>query len=115
GRALLLRGDVARMVATDAASRDGLMAQAGITIGEVGSGLYQTGAFGKTLADGGTGSAERHLVDVTLANQQYFDGALRYAAAQRWDLLVLYAPNMDVAGHALVGMLDPDTPGHDPA
>ena len=115
GRALLLRGDVARLVATDAASRDGLMAQAGITVGEVGSGLYQTGAFGKTLADGGTGSAERHLVNVTLANQQYFDGALRYAAAQRWDLLVLYVPNMDVAGHALVGMLDPDTPGHDPA
>ncbi len=115
GRALLLRGDVARLVATDAASRDGLMAQAGITVGEVGSSHYQTGAFGKTLADGGTGSAERHLVDVTLANQQYFDGALRYAATQRWDLLVLYVPNMDVAGHALVGMLDPDTPGHDPA
>jgi len=114
GRALLLRGDVARLVATDADSRDGLMAQAGITVGEVGSGHYQTGAFGKTLADGGTGLAERHLVNVTLANQEYFDGALRYAATQRWDLLVLYVPNMDVAGHALVGMLDPDTPGHDP-
>ena len=54
-------------------------------------------------------------MDVTLANQQYLDGALRYTATERWDLLVLYVPNMDVAGHALVGMLDPDTPGHDPA
>ncbi|MBK5299008.1 MAG: alkaline phosphatase family protein [Vicinamibacteria bacterium] len=115
GRTLLLRGDVVRLVGTDAAARDALMAEAGITVGEVGSGYYQAGGFGRTLADGGTGAAERHLVNATLANQQYFDGALRYAARQPWDLLVLYAPNMDVAGHALVGMLDPDTPGHDPA
>ena len=115
GRAMLLRGDVVRLVGTDAAARDALAAEAGITVGEVGSGYYDAGGFGKTLANGGTGAAERHLVNATLANQQYFDGALRYAARQPWDLLVLYAPNMDVAGHALVGMLDPDTPGHDPA
>ncbi len=114
GRVLLLRGDVVRLVATDAAAREGMLAQAGVTVGEVGSGYYQSGAFGRTLADGGTGSAERHLVNATLANQQYFDGALRYAAGQRWDLLVLYVPSMDAAGHALAGMLDPDTPGHDP-
>ncbi len=113
-RALLLRGDVVRLVGTDAAARDALFAEAGITVGEVGSGYYSNGGFGKTLADGGTGAAERHLVNVTLANQRYFDGALRYAARQPWDLLVLYVPNMDVAGHALAGMLDPDTPGHDP-
>ena len=112
--ALLLRGDVVRLVGTDAARRDALLAEAGVTVGEVGSGHYQSGAFGKTLAEGGSGSAERHLVNATLANQQYFDGALRYAARQRWDLLVLYVPSMDIAGHALAGMLDPDTPGHDP-
>jgi len=114
GRALLLRGDVVRLFGTDAAGRDALAAEAGITVGEGGSSDYQTGRFGTTLAQGGTGAAERHLVNTTAANQQYFDGALRYAARQKWDLLVLYVPNMDVAGHALVGMLDPDTPGHDP-
>lgn len=114
GRVLLLRGDVVRLVGTDAASTEALKAEAGITIGEGGSGHYQAGRFGKTMADGGSGAAERHLVNSTLANQQYFDGALRYAARRPWDLLVLYAPNMDVAGHALVGMLDPDTPGYDP-
>ena len=114
GRALLLRGDVVRLMGTDTSSRDALFDAAGITVGEVGSGHYQNGGFGKTLADGGNGNAERHLVNATLANQQYFDGALRYASAQPWDLLVMYVPNMDVAGHALVGMLDPDTPGHDP-
>ena len=115
GRILALRGDVVRLMATDPAARDALMAEAGVTVGEVGSRYYAAGQFGLTLADGGTGSAERHLVDVTVANQRYFDGALRYAAGQSWDLLVLYVPSMDVAGHALVGMLDPDTPGHDPA
>jgi predicted AlkP superfamily phosphohydrolase/phosphomutase len=114
GRALLLRGDVVRLVGTDTAARDALETEAGITVGESSSSQYQNGAFGKTLADGGSGAAERHLVNAALANQQYFDGALRYAARQRWDLLVLYIPNMDVVGHALVGMLDPDTPGHDP-
>ena len=114
GRALLLQGDVVRLVGTDAAARDALLAEAGVTVGEGASGHYQSGAFGKTMAEGGAGDAERHLVNATLANQQYFDGALRYAARQRWDLLVLYVPSMDIAGHALVGMLDPDTPGHDP-
>ena len=114
GRALLLRGDVVRLVGTDAAARDALAAEAGITIGEGGSHHYQTGEFGTPMVQGGDGTAERHLVNTTLANQQYFDGAVRYAARQKWDLLILYVPNMDVAGHALVGMLDPDTPGHDP-
>lgn len=115
GRVLLLRGDVVRLAATDAAARDALLAEAGVTVGEVGSGHYQARRFGRTLADGGDGRAERHLLNVTLANQQYFDGALRYAARQRWDLLVLYVPSMDTAGHALGGMLDPDVPGYDPA
>ena len=114
GRVLLLRGDIVRLVATDDGARAALFAEAGVTVGEVGGGYYSSGAFGKTLADDGSGAAERHLVNVTLANQQYFEGALRYAAKQHWELLVLYVPNMDVAGHALGGMLDPDTPGHDP-
>ncbi len=115
GHVLALRGDVGRLAGTDAAAREALMAEAGITVGEVGAGYYSSGTFGPTLAAGGGGQAERHLVDVTVANQEYFDGGLRYAATQPWDLLVLYVPSMDAAGHALGGMLDPDTPGHDPA
>jgi predicted AlkP superfamily phosphohydrolase/phosphomutase len=114
GRVLAVRGDVVRLMASDEPSRDGLLAEAGVTLGEVASGQYQSGRYGPTLADGGDGSAERHLVTTTLANQQYFDGTLRYAARQPWDLLVLYVPTLDIAGHALAGMLDPDTPGHDP-
>lgn len=115
GRVLLVHGDVARVVGTDDAKRDDLVAEAGVTFGEAGAGHYNAGRFGPTLADDGDGRAERHLVNTTLANQQYFDGLLRYAARQQWDLLTLYVPSMDIAGHALAGMLDPDTPGHDPA
>ena len=34
--------------------------------------------------------AERRLLESASANQAYFDGALQYAAARPWDLLVLY-------------------------
>jgi predicted AlkP superfamily phosphohydrolase/phosphomutase len=115
GRVLLIRGDVVRLASTSTRARDELLADAGVTLGEGATSHYQAGRFGKPLAQGGNGSAERHLVASTLANQAYFDGALRYAARQPWDLLVTYVPNMDIAGHALAGMLDPDTPGHDPA
>lgn len=114
-KATLTHGDVTQLVSTDQAARDALLAEAGISFGESGTPHYQTGTFGKSIADGGDGTAERNLVLTTLANQDYFDGLLRYAARQQWDLLVMYVPNMDIAGHALVGMLDPDAPGHDPA
>jgi predicted AlkP superfamily phosphohydrolase/phosphomutase len=115
GRVLLQLGDVVRLVATESKARDALFAEAGVTVGEASSGFYSTGQFGKPIAEGGDGTAERHLIASTAANQEYFDGAIRYAARQPWDLLVAYVPNMDIAGHSLVGMLDPDAPGHDPA
>ena len=114
-RARLVYGDVTQLVSTDDAARDALLAEAGISFGESGSPLYSGGQFGKPIAEGGDGTAERHLVSTTLANQEYFNGVVTYAATQPWDLLVMYVPNMDIAGHALVGMLDPDTPGHDAA
>ena len=115
GRVLAVRGDVVRLMSTDEAARRALLAEAGVTLGEVASGQYSSGRYGASLAEGGDGAAERHLVTATLANQQYFDGLLHSAARQPWDLLVLYVPTMDIAGHALAGMLDPDTPGHDAA
>ncbi len=115
GRVLLLRGDVSQVHTTHPEQLAPFLAEAGITFGEIGAGHYTAGRFGPTLAEGGSGDAERRLVSATHANQEYFDGGLRYAARQPWDLLLLYVPNLDVAGHALVGMLDPDTPGHDAA
>jgi predicted AlkP superfamily phosphohydrolase/phosphomutase len=111
----LTHGDVTELVSTDSAARAALLDEAGISFGESGTPHYQNGSFGKSIAEGGDGTAERNLVRTTLVNQEYFDGILRYASRQSWDLLVMYVPNMDIAGHALVGMLDPDAPGHDPA
>ncbi len=63
-------------------ARDALFAEAGRHRRRSGQRLLLRPArLARPLAEGGDGSAERHLVNATLANQQYFDGALRYAAS----------------------------------
>lgn len=114
GDVVLLRGDVFQVNASDLSQRAAFLAEAGVAIGEGGDDAYQSGNLGPTLAEGGDGSAEQHLIDAAVANQAYFDGALRYAATQAWDLLVLYVPNLDMLGHALVGMLDPASARYHP-
>jgi predicted AlkP superfamily phosphohydrolase/phosphomutase len=115
GDVVLLRGGVFQVHASDDRQLTAFLAEAGVAIGERAEAAYRSGLFGRPLADGGDGSAERHLLDAAIANQAYFDGALRFAATQPWDLLVLYVPNMDMLGHALVGMLDPASPRYSPA
>lgn len=115
GRVLLSRGEVRAIASTDSELVDDLVAEAGVPLGEVHVGSYRRGRFGPTLAEGGDGRAERMLSDAVLANHEYFEGLIRFAASRSWDLLVLYVSSMDTAGHALVGMLDETMPGHDPA
>ena len=115
GRVLLSRGQARVITSTHPELIDDLIAEAGVPIGEIHIGLYRRGRLGPTLAEGGTGEAERRFADVVLANHEYFAGMARFASSRPWDLLVLYVSSMDTAGHALIGMLDPDTPGHDPA
>lgn len=115
GRVLLSRGEVRALSSTHPALVEDLIAEAGVPLGEIHVGAYRRGRFGPTLAEGGAGDAERMLGDVVLANHEYFAGVARFASSRPWDLLVLYVSSMDTVGHALVGMLDPDTPGHDPA
>ena len=115
GEVTVYRGDVFDVRSSDPAELPAFTAAAGVAVGEGAASLYEAGQFGPTLAEGGDGSAERRLLESASANQAYFDGALQYAAARPWDLLVLYVPNMDLLGHALAGMLDPDSPRHDAA
>jgi predicted AlkP superfamily phosphohydrolase/phosphomutase len=115
GAFTLYRGEVFQVTSSDPRQLAPFVEVAGVAIGEGAADLYRTGAFGPTFADGGDGAAERALLDAATANQAYFDGALRYAADRPWDLLVLYVPNMDLLGHALVGMLDPASRRYDPS
>ena len=64
------------------------------------------------MADGGTGEAEDLLIELLEANHEFFDGALRFASKEPWDLLVAYVPTLDAMGHAVVGVLDPMTMGY---
>ena len=111
----LYRGDVFDLQSNDSAELPAFTASAGVAVGESAASIYEAGGLGPTLAEGGDGTAERYLVESAVANQAYFDGALRYAAKRPWDLLVLYVPNLDLLGHALVGMLDPESPRYDAA
>jgi predicted AlkP superfamily phosphohydrolase/phosphomutase len=90
-------------------------ARAGAIIGEHFVDLYRTGRFGPTIAEGGDGEAEWWLADFAKANQEYFTGSVDFAAAEPWDLLVVYIPNFDAVAHALVGMLDPASARYSPA
>jgi predicted AlkP superfamily phosphohydrolase/phosphomutase len=115
GEVTLYRGDVFDVRSNDPAELPAFTAAAGVAVGEDAASLYEAGRLGPPLAQGGDGSAERRLLESAGANQAYFDGALQYAATRPWDLLVLYVPNMDLLGHALAGMLDPDSPRHEAA
>ena len=89
------------------------------TGGFVGNGAqttYQRGGLGKTLAQGGDGTAEERYVEtMALATRQFT--RLNAFAFERlaWDLLVTYLPLPDEALHRWYGLLDPGLAGHDPA
>jgi predicted AlkP superfamily phosphohydrolase/phosphomutase len=85
---------------------------AGTIVGEGMVDDYRRGRFGRPLADGGTGAAEELLSDVLEANHEFFEGSLRFASEETWDLLVTYVSTMDALGHALAGLLDPNTMGY---
>jgi predicted AlkP superfamily pyrophosphatase or phosphodiesterase len=107
GEFLLLCGRISEIASTHPARLPAFRQAAGTIVGEAVTSFYRSGRFGRTIGDGGDGQAEDRLAEALGANQDYFDGALTYAAREPWDLLVLYNPNLDAALHALSGMLDP--------
>ncbi len=79
-------------------------------------GVYESGAFGATIPQGGGGTAEdRFLVTLADLTGQLRDQARRIFDRRDYSLVILYSPVLDDASHAWVGYLDPAMPGHDPA
>jgi predicted AlkP superfamily phosphohydrolase/phosphomutase len=111
----LLQGSVQQVAASNPAKLEPFARLAGAVVGEEIVDDYHIGRFGPTLATGGTGDAEWWLADYLSANQEYFKGAVEFAAGEPWDLLILYVSNFDAAAHALVGMLDPASTTYEPA
>ena len=108
----LLRGRVCEALTNRPDKLGAFRREAGTIVGETAVEYYLSGRLGTPLADGGTGEAEDLLSEVLEANQEYFDGALQFAAEERWDLLVAYVPSLDAVGHALAGIVDAATMGH---
>ena len=80
-------------------------------IGNGASILYQNGAFGRTLANGGGGGAEARYLETILFAQHQLMETNRWAIENLpWDIYLAYTPFPDEAEHAWRGHLDPTLP-----
>jgi predicted AlkP superfamily phosphohydrolase/phosphomutase len=87
--------------------------------GFVGNGagrLYEDGAFGPTLWQGGTGLAEARYLETARLAERQFRRLLAFGIERtRWDLLLAYLPFPDEQLHLWLGHVDASLPGHDAA
>ncbi len=76
---------------------------------------YRDGDLGTVLALGGDGSAEERMLEMTAFDAQLLERATRFAL-ETWrpDVLFHYSQATDDAGHLWIGLLDPESPSHDP-
>jgi predicted AlkP superfamily phosphohydrolase/phosphomutase len=85
-------------------------------LGNGASALYEAGAFGPPLWEGGDGTAERrYLETVGLVVRQFARLTSFGLERTSWDVLFTYLPYPDEALHLWLGRLDPTLPGHDAA
>lgn len=72
--------------------------------------LYQAGAFGRTIPDGGEGEAERRALELVRLDCQFLKNGTKYAFEKfKPDFVTHYTPMSDSAGHCWVGILDPES------
>ena len=84
-------------------------------VGNGASILYQTGGLGRTIANGGSGSAEARYLETMMFAQHQLMETNRWALENlRWDLYLTYTPFPDEAEHAWRGHLDPTLPSYRP-
>jgi len=77
-------------------------------VGNGASFLYQEGAFGRTIANGGNGGAESRYLETMLFAQHQLMETNRWALENLpWDLYLAYTPFPDEAEHVWRGFLDP--------
>jgi predicted AlkP superfamily phosphohydrolase/phosphomutase len=82
-------------------------------IGNGASLLYNQGAFGRTLPNGGSGGAEaRYLETVAMAQHQLMETNRWAMENLPWDLYLAYTPFPDEAEHLWRGYLDSTLPNY---
>jgi hypothetical protein len=100
-------------------NRQGLRGEASRQVdGFVGNGashLYEQGALGPTIAQGGDGTAERRYLETVRLVERQFERLLAFGTrSTRWNVLFGYLPYPDEFLHLWWGQLDPSLEGHDP-
>ena len=84
-------------------------------VGNGASILYQQGAFGRTIPNGGNGGAEaRYLETLTFAQHQLMETNRWAMENLPWDLFLAYTPFPDEAEHLWRGYLDSTLSGFQP-
>ena len=84
-------------------------------IGNGASILYNQGALGRTIPNGGSGGAEARYLETVLMAQHQLMETNRWAIEQLpWDVFLAYTPFPDEAEHLWRGYLDPTLPGYKP-
>jgi len=81
-------------------------------IGNGGYALYGQGAFGRTIPNGGDGTAEARYLETVALVQHQLRETCRWALEQLpWDIFFAYTPYPDEAEHQWRGYLDPGLSG----
>lgn len=77
--------------------------------------VYEAGGFGRTIMDGGDGTAEERLLEVAAFDCEMLKRSFRFAW-QAWDpeVVVHYSPLSDTAAGYWMGLMDPESLVHDP-
>lgn len=76
---------------------------------------WASGAFGRTMFQGGDGLAEDRYLDTVAFALESYRKRIRVAMQSRdWDLLINYTPLPDEALHAWYGAVDDQSPSYDP-
>jgi predicted AlkP superfamily phosphohydrolase/phosphomutase len=84
-------------------------------VGNGASILYQQGALGRTIPNGGNGGAEARYLDTLLFAQHQLMETNRWAIEHLpWDLYLAYSPFPDEAEHLWRGYLDHSLPTYQP-
>jgi predicted AlkP superfamily phosphohydrolase/phosphomutase len=113
---LLLRGPLHVVRANLPALQSAAQREVGGFLGGGTWDLYERGVLGRTVWDGGDGTAEeRYLETVALCLRQ-MERLIAFAATRtRWDLLVSYVPFPDETMHTWAGRLDHRLASYDAA
>jgi hypothetical protein len=115
GRALIRTGTWRRRIAGADPVLTEALAGTPVFAGEGVGSFYRAGLFGPRLIDGGDGSAEREFTaSVECAVRSFTAAARAVLDGHRADLVVVYLPWTDDAGHELTGWCDERSAAHRP-